>query len=61
MLTIEKLVNIIHNNTKEDKQIIDDICRFVFKYTEQKMKDTNNKEDILFNKLFKFKLKPRFK
>lgn len=61
MLTIEKLVNIVHNNTKEDKQIIDDICRFVFKYTEQKMKDTNNKEDILFNKLFKFKLKPRFK
>ena len=42
---------------KEVKQII----LYQFYFTKQVMQDSDDTHDILFNKLFRFKLKSRFK
>lgn len=41
--------------------IVRDIVMYQFQYTVNIMKDPEDTRDILFNKLFKFKLKSRFK
>lgn len=41
--------------------IVRDIVMYQFRYTVSIMKDPEDTRDILFNKLFKFKLKNRFK
>lgn len=41
--------------------IVRDIVTYQFRYTVNIMKDPEDTRDILFNKLFKFKLKSRFK
>lgn len=41
--------------------IVRDIVMYQFRYTVNIMKDQEDTRDILFNKLFKFKLKSRFK
>lgn len=41
--------------------IVRDIVMYQFRYTVNIMKDPEDTRDILFNKLFKFKLKSRFK
>lgn len=41
--------------------IVRDIVMYQFRYTVNIMKDPKDTRDILFNKLFKFKLKSRFK
>ena len=41
--------------------IVRDIVMYQFRYTVNIMKDSEDTRDILFNKLFKFKLKSRFK
>lgn len=45
----------------EPYELVRDIVMYEFKYTTDIMKDPNDTRDILFNKAFKFKLKPRFK
>lgn len=44
-----------------DPETVKDVIQYVFKFTSDVMKDQNDQHDILFNGLFKFKLKPRFK
>lgn len=41
--------------------IVRDVVMYQFRYTVNIMKDPEDTRDILFNKLFKFKLKSRFK
>ena len=41
--------------------IVRDRVMYQFRYTVNIMKDPEDTRDILFNKLFKFKLKSRFK
>ena len=41
--------------------IVRNIVMYQFRYTANIMKDPEDTRDILFNKLFKFKLKSRFK
>lgn len=44
-----------------DPETVKDVIQYAFKFTSDVMKDQNDQHDILFNGLFKFKLKPRFK
>lgn len=60
MIDIEKVVKEVANNLNLDKEIVDQICKHAFKTTVDIMKSEEDCRDILFNKLFKFKLKRRF-
>lgn len=61
MFDIYDIIRDVHKDTKIDKEIVSKVCKFVFKYTADTMKDKDNTMDILFNGLFKFKVKTRFK
>lgn len=60
MIDIDSVAREVSKETGYDLDIVKKVCQHVFKQTEQIMKseDTSN---ILFNKLFKFKLKRRYK
>lgn len=47
--------------TDADREMVEKICKHVFDYTIDVMKNEQDTKDILFNQLFKFKLKRRFK
>lgn len=61
MITIEDVIREVSRNTGIDKEIVATICKHPFQCTVDYMKDEENIKDIMFNKLFKFKLKRRFK
>lgn len=61
MLTIDEVIKEVSKKLGIDKEIVDVVCKHAFKFTIDVMKDPNDYHEILFNKLFKFKLKPRFK
>ena len=61
MIEISQIAKQISKNTGLDKEVVEDVCRFPFLFTIEVMKDKGDYHDILFNKLFKFKLKRRFK
>lgn len=61
MIDIDKIIKQISTNTGIDVEIVDAVCKHAFKCTVEIMKDPNDYHEILFNKLFKFKLKNRFK
>ena len=61
MVTINEIIKEVANNTGIDKDLVDIICKHPFLCTVDIMKDEQNIDDILFNKLFKFKLKRRYK
>ena len=44
-----------------DKETVAVVCKHVFQETVDVMKSENDCRDILFNQLFKFKLKRRYK
>lgn len=60
-MDIDDLCKQITKRTGKDPELVKQIVSWVFRYTADVMKDKNNQRDILFNKLFKFKLKNRFK
>lgn len=60
-MDIDDLCKQITKRTGKDPELVKQVVSWVFKYTADVMKDKNNQRDILFNKLFKFKLKNRFK
>lgn len=51
----------ISRKTGVDQDTVKDVAQYVFQFTADVMKDPNDFHDILFNKLFKFKLKSKFK
>ena len=57
----EDLCKRIVKETGEQYDTVKQIVAYVFNFTADVMKDKNDQRDILFNKLFKFKLKNRFK
>lgn len=61
MIDIDDIIKEVSKNTGVDKELVETICKHPFNYTVQVMKDEDNVKDILFNQLFKFKLKRRFK
>ena len=61
MIEIDNIIKQVSKNLNIDKEIVDLVCKHPFKYTVEVMKDTEDYRDILFNQLFKFKLKRRHK
>lgn len=61
MIEIDDIIKQVSKNLNIDKEIVDLVCKHPFKYTVEVMKDTEDYRDILFNQLFKFKLKRRYK
>lgn len=61
MIDINQVIKETSKETGIDIETVDTVCKHVFKFTVDIMKNEDVTQDILFNKLFKFKLKPRFK
>ena len=61
MITIDNVIKEVSDNTGIDKDIVATICKHVFTSTVDIMKNEEDVRDIMFNQLFKFKLKRRFK
>lgn len=61
MIDIDQVIKQVARRTGIDKNIVDVVCKHPFQYTVETMKDENDYHEIMFNKLFKFKLKNRFK
>lgn len=61
MIEIDDVIKQVTKRTKYDPQIVDTVCKHIFKYTVEVMKDEEDYHEILFNGLLKFKLKNRFK
>ena len=61
MIDIEQVIKEVAADTNIDRDIVDKVCKHVFQYIVDIMKDENNTKDILLNNMFKFKLKRRFK
>ena len=61
MIDIEKVITKVSKRLDVDREIVDQVCKHVFKETMNVMKDENEYRDILFRNLMKFKLKGRFK
>lgn len=60
-MEFKKTCEKIAKELNEPLEFVMDVARYEFEYTANKMKDPNDYHDILFNRLFKFKLKSRFK
>ena len=58
---IDKACKQLAKDLNEDADTVHNIVMFQFRQIVEKMKDLDNTEDILLNKLFKFKLKTRYK
>lgn len=61
MITIDDVIKEVSKNTGIDRELVATICKHPFYYTVEVMKHDTDTKDILFNQLFKFKLKRRFK
>lgn len=61
MIDIEQVIKEVSIKTGVDRDIVFAICKHPFVQTIELMKDDTNVQDILFNRLFKFKLKRRYK
>ena len=60
-MNIDKVCRQIANEYDQDLDEVKRIVLFQFQFTKQVMQDEEDTHDILFNKLFRFKLKSRFK
>lgn len=60
-MDIEDLCKQVAKQTGEDYTTVKQVVSYVFDFTANVMKDQTDLHDIMFNKLFKFKLKNRFK
>ena len=58
---IDKACKQLAKDLNEDVDTVHNIVMFQFRQIVEKMKDLDNTEDILLNKLFKFELKTRYK
>lgn len=61
MIDINTVIKEVSNRTNTDIELVSIICKHPFQFLVETMKDDQDTKDILFNKLFKFKLKRRFK
>lgn len=61
MTDFERAIRVVSRNTQIPIDEVKEVLQYVFKFTIDVMQDDTDTRDILFHKLFKFKLKPRFK
>ena len=60
MIIIDDVIKEVSKNLNLDKDLVATICKHPFVCTVNTMKSDDTR-DILFNELFKFKLKKRYK
>lgn len=60
-MNIDKVCKEIGNKLNEDSELVKQIVMHQFKFVADVMKDPDDTRDVLINKLFRFKLKGRFK
>lgn len=61
MIEIDQVIKEVSKQTGIEQEIVSAVCKHIFAETVNIMKDDDNTLDILFNNLFKFKLKRRYK
>lgn len=61
MMNIDKVCRQIAKDLNEDPNVIKQIVMHQFQFVVDVMKDEDDTRDVLINKLFRFKLKKRFK
>ena len=60
-MNIDKVCRQIANDLNEDPNVVKQIVMHQFQFVVNIMKDEDDTRDVLINKLFRFKLKKRFK
>ena len=60
MITLDDVIKQVSKNLNLDKELVAVVCKHPFQETVEMMK-SDDTSDILFNELFKFKLKKRYK
>lgn len=60
-MTVNKICRLVAKELNEDPELVHDIAMHQFKFIREVMNDPEDTHDILINKLFRFKLKKRFK
>ena len=60
-MDIEKICKEISKEQNIDQELVRKMVYFQFQFVREVMQDPVDTHDILLNKLFKFKLKKRFK
>ena len=60
MTNIDDVIKEVAKNLNLDRDVVNAVCKHVFQETVNIMKSEDT-SDILFNELFKFKLKRRYK
>lgn len=61
MMNIDKVCRQIAKDLNEDPNVVKQIIMHQFQFVVNVMKDEDDTRDVLINKLFRFKLKKRFK
>lgn len=61
MMNIDKVCRQIAKDINEDPNVVKQIVMHQFQFVVEVMKDEDDTRDVLINKLFRFKLKKRFK
>lgn len=61
MMNIDKVCRQIAKDLNEDPNVVKQIAMHQFQFVMDVMKDEDDTRDVLINKLFRFKLKKRFK
>ena len=61
MIELDKVIKEVSKRLDLDKDLVATVCKHPFKCVVDQMKDEEDTKDILFNQLFKFKLKRRYK
>lgn len=61
MIDIEVVIKEVSKRLNLDRDLVSIVCKHPFIQTVELMKSPDVTSDILFNELFKFKLKKRYK
>lgn len=61
MMNIDKVCRQIAKDLNEDPNVVKQIVMHQFQFVVDVIKDEDDTRDVLINKLFRFKLKKRFK
>lgn len=61
MIDLEQVIKQVAKNLNVDRDVVSAVCKHAFQQTVEVMKSEEDCRDILFNQLFKFKLKRRYK
>ena len=61
MMNIDKVCRQMAKDLNEDPNVVKQIIMHQFQFVIDVMKDEDDTRDVLINKLFRFKLKKRFK